>query len=66
MKKLVKKLLKKAQKMDIWDWALLKMTLIAFGILIGAYFNFGAYLICVWFVAIVGWMMLFYTFYIKK
>ncbi len=63
---MVKKLLKKAQKMDVWDWALLKMTLIAFGILIGSYFSFGVYLICVWFVAIMGWMMLFYTFYIKK
>lgn len=67
MNTLIKRALKAARNFTVMDYACLKITLIAFGILIGAYFpkfflNYSSYL---WVIFIVSYIWIMYRTFVK-
>ena len=62
------KLLKKAARLGVFSWGIVKICLLSAGILLGAYFSrfFMMFIPAVWAVAVITYIYLVYWFFIKK
>jgi putative Mn2+ efflux pump MntP len=67
MKKLINRLLNAAKKYNAWDYALFKITLCSFGVLLGTYFSqfFLKYMPIVWVIFIIAYVWIMYKTLIK-
>jgi len=68
MKNLINKALNSTKNYNIFDFSILKLSLITFGILLGAYFSkfFLSIILFIWIVFIVCYAMIMYKTFIKK
>ncbi len=68
MEKFINKAINAGRSYSILDFALLKTSLISFGILLGAYFSqfFIGYISVVWIVFIVAYLLIMYKTFIKN
>jgi len=67
MKGFINKALKVAASYNAWDWGWLKVTLIAFGILVGTYFAqfFMQYIVIVWIIFVLSYIWIVYKTFFK-
>jgi hypothetical protein len=67
MEKLINSALNAAKKYTVWDYGCLKITLISFGILLGAYFSkfFLSYILLFWIIFIASFVWIIYRTFIK-
>ena len=68
MKNLIEKLMDKARRFSILDYAILKITLLSAGVLLGSYFSsfFTSIIGLVWIVFVVSYGYLFYISFIRE
>ncbi len=61
-------LLKKASRLGVFSWGILKICLLSAGILLGTYFSsfFMMFIPVIWAVAVIAGIYLVYWFFIKK
>jgi len=68
MKNLINKALKSTRNYNIFDFGCLKISLMSFGILVGAYFSkfFLNNILLVWTIFIISYALIMYKTFIKK
>lgn len=68
MKNLINKALKSTRNYNIFDFGCLKISLMSFGILLGAYFSnfFLTNIILIWIIFIVSYVLIMYKTFFKK
>lgn len=68
MKELIDKVLKSVTHFSIWDFGFMKIGLISFGALIGAYFSkfILSNILLIWLIFIVSYVYIIYITFLKK
>jgi small multidrug resistance family-3 protein len=68
MKNLINKVLKSTHNYNIFDFGCLKISLMSFGILLGAYFSkfFLTNIVLIWIIFIVSYLLIMYKTFLKK
>jgi small multidrug resistance family-3 protein len=67
MRKLIKRVLNSTKEYSVWDFGILKVSLVSLGILLGAYFSdfFLSKIVFVWILYLVTFALILYKTFIK-